>query len=431
MLPCLVLAGSGAARAGGAGDRALRLSVTVNDRASGGERPVAVRAGGQVVKRYRLVNQGGADLHGVRVRDPGNPSGVVVRCPRRVLVGLTSMECVARFRALPGTRTATVRAEGRVPSLGLTARATDRAGYTGVLGALVLGERVRVAVAAGGAAVTYTVANRGNRALYDVRLTDPALRLSPGALDCGGRPGVVPVLPSGASVRCTATVRRPAGTHRSTGVATATDRVGTYDSAGRRVPAPLLTARAGASFTVPEEEAQDGEGSSGGVGVGGAAPGAPGSGVAAVPPPVGAMPVGPPAPDAPPATGAEAGAGAGIGVGEAGVGAPPGVVPGGVGGEGLVEAPPAGPEGVREGGAVAAAPRPDPPRPASSRPESSRPESPAADATSRAAGLDDEGFLGRLRRRGREADEMGVVVMLLLLLVPAALAAALLGNRRS
>ncbi|MFE5796148.1 hypothetical protein ACFQ8C_26710 [Streptomyces sp. NPDC056503] len=54
-----------------------------------------------------------------------------------------------------------------------------------------------------------------------------------------------------------------------------------------------------------------------------------------------------------------------------------------------------------------------------------------AEVTRRAATLDDEGFLGRLRRRGREADEMGVVVMLLLILVPAALAAALLGNRRN
>ncbi|WP_073811471.1 hypothetical protein [Streptomyces sp. CB02261] len=49
----------------------------------------------------------------------------------------------------------------------------------------------------------------------------------------------------------------------------------------------------------------------------------------------------------------------------------------------------------------------------------------------RAAALDSEGFLGRLRRRGREAGEFGVVTMLLLLLIPAALAAALLGNRRS
>ncbi|MFC9590673.1 hypothetical protein ACFTUC_12960 [Streptomyces sp. NPDC056944] len=41
----------------------------------------------------------------------------------------------------------------------------------------------------------------------------------------------------------------------------------------------------------------------------------------------------------------------------------------------------------------------------------------------------DEGFLGRVQRRAREAREFGVVAMLLLLLIPAAVAAALLGNR--
>ncbi|MFE5829924.1 MULTISPECIES: hypothetical protein [unclassified Streptomyces] len=48
----------------------------------------------------------------------------------------------------------------------------------------------------------------------------------------------------------------------------------------------------------------------------------------------------------------------------------------------------------------------------------------------RADGLDDEGFLGRVRRRGREARELGVATMLLLILIPAAVAAALLGSRR-
>ncbi|MZE52704.1 hypothetical protein GTY86_15705 [Streptomyces sp. SID5770] len=48
----------------------------------------------------------------------------------------------------------------------------------------------------------------------------------------------------------------------------------------------------------------------------------------------------------------------------------------------------------------------------------------------RAAGVDDEGFLGRVRRRGREAAEFGVATTLLLLLIPAAVAAALLGSRR-
>ncbi|MFF9149583.1 hypothetical protein ACF1BN_32560 [Streptomyces sp. NPDC014861] len=60
-----------------------------------------------------------------------------------------------------------------------------------------------------------------------------------------------------------------------------------------------------------------------------------------------------------------------------------------------------------------------------------RGRTPSSEEEVRAASVDDEGFLGRLRRRGREADEMGVVAMLLLILVPAALAAALLGNRRN
>ncbi|MYV65824.1 hypothetical protein GT043_07720, partial [Streptomyces sp. SID2131] len=49
----------------------------------------------------------------------------------------------------------------------------------------------------------------------------------------------------------------------------------------------------------------------------------------------------------------------------------------------------------------------------------------------RAAGVDDEGFLGRVRRRAREARELGVATVLLMLLIPAAVAAALLGSRRT
>ncbi|MFF6885278.1 hypothetical protein ACFY9F_19160 [Streptomyces sp. NPDC012421] len=498
-LPCLALAGGGGAWAGGAGDEALRVSVTVNGRGYGADGPTPVRAGRDVVKRYRLVNGGGADLYGVRVRDPGIPSGTGVRCPRRTLVGLTSMECVARFRALPGARTATVRAEGRIPSLGLTAAATARSGYTGVTGSLVLGERVRPGAA--GATLTYTVTNQGNRALRDVRVTDPALGLSGAAVDCGGRPGLVPVLAPGTSARCTATVRRPSGTHRSTGLAAGTDRIRTYVPDGRLVPAPLLTARAAGSFTVPEREAgrapepprepgrevgaEAGAGAgAGGGGGGGALPGvprplpgaagapaAPGAGAgaggapgapavpvpalpgapgvpagagaaasvaaAAVPPAAGPLPVGPPAPDAPPAlaavgagapapapAGAEA-ADAGPGAVEAMEGAGAGTAPvagtspvAGVAGEGRVEAPPAAREAAGAGEA----------RGAGEAPVGGR--TPAEEAR-RAAALDDEGFLGRVRRRGREADEMGVVVMLLLILVPAALAAALLGNRRN
>ncbi|MFJ4217874.1 hypothetical protein ACIP27_34845, partial [Streptomyces hydrogenans] len=248
-LPCLVLGGEGTAEAGGAGDKALRMTVTVNTRGHSGQRPPAVRAGERVVKRYRLENRGEADLYGVRVRDPGVPAGAV-RCPGRPLHALGVMECVARFRALPGDHRADARAEGAIPSLGRTLTATAASGYTGVAGALALAERVAPAARAGTAVVTYTVANRGNRPLHDVRVTDPALGLSGRGVDCGA----VPLrLAPGASARCVATVRRPPGTHRSTGLATGTDRVATYAPGGRRLPAPLLTARSTGSFTVPEE----------------------------------------------------------------------------------------------------------------------------------------------------------------------------------
>ncbi|WP_189944759.1 DUF7507 domain-containing protein [Streptomyces roseolus] len=491
VLPCLVLPGGGAAWAGGAGSKGLRLSVVVNGR-EGGAGPVPVRAGAEVVKRYRLVNRGGADLYDVWVRDPGLPPGAAVRCPRRTLVGLTSMECGARFRALPGTRTATVRAGGRIPSLGLAAAATARGGYDGVLGALVLGERVRVAAPAakGAATVTYTVANRGNRTLHDVRLADPGLGLGGRGVDCGAGPLR---LAPGASARCTATVRRPPGDHRSTGVATGTDRVATYAPDGRRLAAPLLTARADASFTVPtpapppapapttspapvREAPSAGRGGSatagtrGAPGAAGAAgvPGAPGAadalGAAAaapVPPLTGVLPLGPPGTDALPGLGEAAApgdAGTGEGAGAAGVGtgaaAGAGAGAGAGGGEGLVEPAPAAPGAPEAADAADAALTGGTGGTGGtgstggtggtgstgdtggtggtgSTGEASTGGRTPPDAARRAATLDGEGFLGRLRRRGREADEMGVVVMLLLILVPAALAAALLGNRRT
>ncbi|MFD6758032.1 hypothetical protein [Streptomyces roseolus] len=511
-LPCLVLPGGGTAWADGAGSKGLRLSVVVNGR-EGGERPVPVRAGAEVVKRYRLVNGGGADLHAVRIGDPGLPPGVVPRCPRRILVGLASMECTARFRALPGPHGATVRAEGAIPSLGLTARASDRGGYAGVASSLVLHERVSVAAPRSGAgragraaaaptaptgraALTYTVSNPGDHALYDVRLTDPALRLSGRELDCGGRAGTVPLLAPGASARCTATVRRPPGVHRSTGVATGTDRVTTYAPDGRRLAAPPLTARAGASFTVPEpapapaatpapvrEAPSAGRGGSAAAGAPGAlgaagapgaagalgavgAPGAPGAAAAApVPPLTGVLPLGPPGTDALPGPGeaaapGDAGAGegagaAGVGAGAAaGAGAGPGTGAGAGAGEGLVEPAPAAPAAPGTGDAAGAGDSALTGGAAGTggtggtsgtgetggtggtggtgaTGEASTGGRTPPDAARRAATLDGEGFLGRLRRRGREADEMGVVVMLLLILVPAALAAALLGNRRT
>ncbi|MFF9849344.1 hypothetical protein [Streptomyces litmocidini] len=452
----LVLPGA-AAWAGGSGDGALRMTVTVDGRSDSAERPPAVRVGAQVVKRYLLENLGEAQVYGVRVVDPGVPGGAV-RCPRQRLAALGELECVARFRALPGVRLATARARGDVPSLDVLSSATARSGYVGVAGGLTLTERV--SVGGGRAAVTYTVANRGNQVLHAVRVEDTALPLGPGAVDCGGRAGTVPLLPPGASVRCTATVLRPPGTHRSTGLATGSDRVPTLDAGGAPVPAPTLTARSSAAFTIPAPPGgagvgggSGGSGASGGsvrggvAGVGGVGGG---SGVAGVPGTSGGAGVAGAAGGAGTGAGAAGAGTAGAGTGAGGApGAPavpgaPAAVPGGVPQAVPPNAPPSVPR---------AAPTPVPPTPA--RTAGSVPAAPSQGVPETVPGIgdrqqqqqqqqqdqqrqqrqraeavpDDEGFLGRLRRRAREAHEFGVVAMLLLLLIPAAVAAALLGSR--
>ncbi|WP_164986129.1 hypothetical protein, partial [Streptomyces roseicoloratus] len=236
----LLPVGAPPALAGGSGDGALAMSVTVNGVA--GE--AAVRAGGTVVKRYRLVNRGEADLHRLRVTDPGVPGGRV-RCPARPLAALRSVVCVARFTALPGRHAGTARATAEVPSLGLRPAATARSGYDGVAGALALSEGVRLGPP-GTATVRYAVTNRGNRPVHAVRITDRVLAATPGGLVC-----TVPVLAPGASAECAATVRRAPGAHRSAGLAEGSDRVTTLGERGERVPPPPLTARASAAFRIP------------------------------------------------------------------------------------------------------------------------------------------------------------------------------------
>lgn len=278
----LLLLPGAVAWAGGAGDGALRMTVTVNGRPDGAARPTAVRAGAPVEKRYRLVNHGEAHLYAVRILDPGVPGGAL-RCPGEPLAALGEMECVARFTALPGVHLDTARAEGDIPSLGRTVAATARSGYSGVSGSLGLTERVSLggrgagragrsvgAAPDGTATVTYTVTNRGNQPVRAVRVEDPALRLGPGAVDCGAGTGTLALLAPGASARCTATVLRPPGTHRSTGLATGSDRVPTYDAAGVLVPAPALTARSSAAFTIASPTASGVGGGSGVPGAGGA-----------------------------------------------------------------------------------------------------------------------------------------------------------------
>ncbi|MYV70895.1 hypothetical protein GT043_34170, partial [Streptomyces sp. SID2131] len=123
------------------------------------------------------------------------------------------------------------------------------------------------------ATVTYTVTNQGNLPLHAVQVEDPGLALAPGAPDCGGQGGTVPVLAVGASASCTTTVRLPPGTYRSTGRASGSDRATTLGAGGERVSAPVLTAGASAVFVV-----------GGGVGAGtggasaGSSSGAPGAG---------------------------------------------------------------------------------------------------------------------------------------------------------
>ncbi|WP_329280592.1 DUF7507 domain-containing protein [Streptomyces sp. NBC_00691] len=455
VLPCLFLTclflPATVARAGGVGDGALRVTVTVNGRGDSGVRPPDLRVGRPAVKRYRLVNRSEAHLYGVRVTDPGVPRGTVVRCPGRPLPALGELECVARFQAAPGLRRGTVRATGSVPSLGRMLTATARTAYSGVAGDLRLTEQVTVGPARRSAApglrslavtypaaLTYTVTNHGNRPLHAVRVEDPALGLRAGSVDCAGRPGTVPLLAPGASARCTAAVRRAPGTHRSTGLASGSDRVTTYGPGGGRVPAPTLVARSAAAFTVrvntavaeaPTAAAGNPAGSGRGSGVAGRPPGAAGTPGAAGAPGASGRPAAPAA--------AAGGAGAALGAGGVpGVAPPPapgsGVPVPGAAGAAALDAAAVPPAGV-------SAPAPPLPtaatagttgtaEPLASDAGAGNPDAPAA---RRAALLDTEGFLGRLRRRGREASEFGVVAMLLLILIPAAVAAALLGNRRS
>ncbi|MGW4722876.1 hypothetical protein [Streptomyces sp. NPDC004291] len=406
LLASALLEGSG--WAGGVGDGNLRLTVTVNGRADSDVRPPEVRVGTWVVKRYRLLNVSEADLHRVRVLDPGAPAGSV-RCPA-VLPAAEEAECTARFRAVAGRHVHSVRAEGDVPALRTRLTATARAGYAGVAGALGLTEEVVVATPGTGgggasATVTYTVTNRGNLPLYTVRVEDPGLALAPGAPDCGGQGGTVAVLAPDTSAFCRATVRLRPGTYRSTGRASGSDRATTLGAGGERVTAPVLTAGTSTVFVVREAPVAPAPRTpaSGAPAAEAPAPGA--SGAAGAPRASAGAGIAP-APGAPGAlarTDTGTGTGTGTGTDTAGRPAAPGAVPPGAVPPGAV------PPSSVSPGAVPPAPPP---------------------GLRRAAGVDDEGFLGRVRRRGREAAEFGVATTLLLLLIPAAVAAALLGSRR-
>ncbi|MCZ0980323.1 hypothetical protein O1L60_18600 [Streptomyces diastatochromogenes] len=450
--------------AGGAGDGALRMTVTVDGRPDSAARPPSVRAGAQVVKRYRLVNHGEAHLYGVRVLDPGVPGGVV-RCPRQTLGALREFECVARFPALPGARLATARAEG-TSLLGRRIGSTARSGYDGVAGASPSASGSRSGPAprngrtrgprgpAGTATVTYTVTNRGNRPVHAVRVGDTALGLGLGTVDCGGTaPELSPAPrsaarpPSGARPAPTAAPDSPPA---ATGSPPTTPRAPSSPHP-RSPPGPPPSSRSPRRLWCGGWWGWCGwwgrwEWGSwwgvvgwclvlGGVGCGGyrgclwgcwcgwcgwwcrGCCGGRGSGCSrGAWRRLGGGGRGRGGDRAGPGIGASAGAGAGAGAGTgtgtgAGVGAvPPGTRPASPKPPARVSPPRSVPDGAGEvPGSSIAASAVRPPRVHAVR--------------------DDEGFVGRLRRRAREAQEFGVVMMLLLLLIPAAVAATLLGSR--
>uniref|UniRef100_UPI001585E1BE hypothetical protein n=1 Tax=Streptomyces sp. TRM64462 TaxID=2741726 RepID=UPI001585E1BE len=212
------------AAADGVGSGGLSLSVTVNTKPGRAAERRGVRTGHPVVKRYRVTNRSGADLHGVTVTDPAAP-GKALRCPggpKFWMRGMTSVVCTSRVAAAPGRHTSTVRVSGRIPSLGKRPKASAVAGYQGVAGALTLGVSVRRAVSPR-AELRYVVANPGNRPVYGVRLTDRGL---PGVrFDCAGRPAPPATLAAGARVVCVGRVAglRP-GAYRSAAEVRGSDR---------------------------------------------------------------------------------------------------------------------------------------------------------------------------------------------------------------
>ncbi|MGW7793520.1 hypothetical protein ACWGKX_39575, partial [Streptomyces tricolor] len=264
MLPLLMaVCGAPAQRAvaDGAGNHGLALQVAVNTRPGTGATDPGIRVGHPLVKTYHLINRTGADLYDVRVNDPGLPHADI-RCPGGgdhlpMLRGLDSATCTAWATARPGTWIADVTAVGSVPSLGTESRAVARSGYAGVGGALSLTETVTTgagslgrALTLGRATVFYDVTNTGNRTVYDLRLSDPALQ--PPAIVCGSGGDVVPSLEPGGSARCVATVERPPGHYLSKGRVKGSDRIKTLGPDGCPKPPPMLKDWAIGHFTVDE-----------------------------------------------------------------------------------------------------------------------------------------------------------------------------------
>ncbi|MFJ9038818.1 hypothetical protein ACIRF8_19770 [Streptomyces sp. NPDC102406] len=418
---------AGPSAADGAGTRGLTLDVTVNTRPGLGALRPGIRTGAPVVKSYRLVNRGGADLHEVRVRDPGMP-GAVIRCPGGpgrvpLLAGLRSARCTATGPARPGPWIGDVQATGQA-RLRAIVRATARSGYTGVGATLTLTETARV-TGQDRARLHYVLANHGNRPLHGVRLTDQALPRE--RIICpGGRP-VVAHLAAGARAVCTAVVRRTPGTYLSSGRADGSDLLRTLDPRGGRAPAPRLTAHASARFTLrapahatPAPPPKH------------PAPAAPGKQPHPAPPPARHPRPAPPVAAllllTPPPPGVAAPGLVPPGAATTGP-LPPGAVPPGSSRPGGavpgVGADPAVP-GTRKGAAKTPASVPPPTVPTAAVPSAA--ESPTAHPQKRAASR--PSLLRRFVREDHRPTDLGVLTALFLVLLPAAVAAAVFGSRR-
>lgn len=386
--------------ADGAGPYGLALQVSVNARPGLGALRPGVRVGDPVVRIYRLTNRTGADLYDVQVTDP-RLGGVVPRCAGggsrvRVLRGLTSATCTARTLARPGVHAGDVLAVGRIPALRARSTAKARAGYAGVGGGLVLTEAVRVDGRT--ATVRYEVGNRGNRAVYGVRLSDRLLGGGRG-IGCGGGRPVVPRIAPGHSAVCRAVVRRAPGRYVSEGRAEGSDRTRTLSVSGRLVPPPWLTAYASAPFVLaaPPRPPRPTPSPS---------PTAPvprtprPAGTPPGPPPVAAppAPLEPPVPLVPP-----------------GVAVPP--VPPAPPGVPLPFPPPPPPAVAAPGVAPPAAPVP----PEVDNPQRATPQTPRRAERS---------LLNRLYRPGEGPTGLGLALILFVVLPPAIAAAVLLGSRR-
>ncbi|MFF0740185.1 hypothetical protein ACFYVL_07265 [Streptomyces sp. NPDC004111] len=364
----------------------------VNTRPGLGALRPGVRAGQPVMKKYRLVNRGAADLYDVRVSDPGL-AGARIRCPGgddhvRMLTGLRTVTCFARAPALAGVWVREVDATGRIPSLRATARAAAMSGYAGVGGSLELTQTAK----AGGSAravVRYALRNTGNRPVYAVRVSDralPALRMS-----CGNGLATVARIDPGRSHICTGTARLAPGSYSSAGQAQGSDRIRTLGQYGDQVPPPRLTARASVRFTVPEPPPPQGP--------------APGSAPPASPP------------RDPPASAASAAA----------VPAAPAAPAAGLP---VQPAPPAPPEiaVLPDAFALPAEEAAPPEAPA----QAAEPDAPAGrpTASDRTTAQQERSAPGRFSRRDQRRERLGVLAALLLVLLPAAAAAAVLGSRK-